>query len=320
MNEVYLIQYFDAGPQSSKMISKLIDAIEERGKKFIITSHSIVSHDILRRCSGYFYDPQNFLYEVNSDYFFFKQLGDFILTSPYLFYGSISHRSHAIAAFTNFTNGLNLAKQLGFDIVHCVEYDCIPNFDDLDDNRNLIERKKCSSVVYKDENSTIFGGVFTVSVSPTIQTNITLEEIRSYFSKFNDFSEIAFYEKIKEWADQDLLLEKNKSIQAGSSLNNLGSIELETVIVEDQETGNLILVIVTGSNKNHFDVKCYCNINFVRTDMNPNSWQIVTLGKKEEITFVDIYLDRKLYRSWDISSYEKYQEYVSRNSLERVIQ
>lgn len=318
MGEVFLIQYFDAGPQSFKMLCKLVDEIESRNKKFIITSHSTVSSDILKRSCGYFYDPVNPLYEVESNLLFFRTLGDQILYSPYLYYGSISHRSHAIAAFTNFLNGICLAKQLGFDIVHCIEYDCIPDFQDLDENKKLIESGKCNGVVYKEGKSTIQGAVFTLRINSSINTSLSFSQIKSHFSEFNDFSEVAFYEQMKNWLGSQKFIEKNKKIQPALFMNELGSLELETVLVEEETSGNILIYIIAGSNRDTYDVKCYSNCFSLKESIRKEFWRSCIIGNKEDTTFVDVYLENKLYKSWDISSAENYAKFVSRNFLKNL--
>jgi len=320
MNSIILILYFESDLNSVRMLNKLIDRIEMQEKKFLLTSHSPISSDIIRRSAGYIYDPSNPLYETTPELFFYKKLGDWVLSSPYLYYGSLSHRSHALASFTNILNGLTLARQLGYSIVHFVEYDCFPNFEDLTENERLIEGSHTKAIVYRDdeENSTMQGCVFTLSANDFLETRFSLDEIKKHFSTFNEFSEVAVYHQFKTWFGGNFILEKSKSIQPSHFQNEYGSILIESVLAEYD--GKVFLFMISENSAGPVNIKFYSNTVSEEMEINPSVWIMSELGKKHEVDFVDIYINQKLWRRWEFASEENYFKYVGRNVLENVSQ
>jgi hypothetical protein len=135
----------------------LIKEIEGRGKKFIISSHSIVPSDIILRSSGFFYDPENLLIEIDPWMIYWVQIGDKKIYSPYLSYGSFAHKHYGIAAFKNVLNGVSLAHQLGYTTIHVMDYDFLPDFEDLEENKNILNGGEINFIAYKNEDSEMLG-------------------------------------------------------------------------------------------------------------------------------------------------------------------
>lgn len=307
LKEIYLILYHNNKSESISHLRRLIDEVKKRNKKFIICSHSTIPQDMIDQSESYLYDSNNFTFDSGQRYIYWISIGEQTLYSPYLYYGSLSHVNYSLAAIKNFLNGVSTAFQLGYDIVHSIEYDCIPNFDDLDDNYNLLSN--FGSVVYKDDIHEMLGHVFSVRIESDLNLRWNEEYWIDEIKKDNCFSEKFIFNLLNRWSNGKTIT-KNPSIQTKSKISSIGSIQ--TVLFE--ENGILKVFVINSDNKKLENIKIYYSNGKLETELYPDNWKIFTLG--EGISFIDVFLEDKLIRNWDISDDEKYSKYVRVNKME----
>jgi hypothetical protein len=311
---VILICCHISNKKSIKLLRDLVDSIEENGFEFLISSHTTVPADILERSCGSIFDPDNYKIQLKPTMYFWTQVGGYKITSKFLDYGSIVDESYVLAAMKNRTNGNSLAYSLGYKIVHLVEYDSIPNFGDLRDNEKILNEGK-DLVVYKNEDSSMSGNVFSYSLtekSKRFHTDFLcwIDELE----KESFFSEECFFNFAKK---QDLIItQKSKSIQPEGLITSfLNSGHVESVLFRFQNSGNIFLFLRNnGSGKK---VIIYSDKFRREIDMPPGFWIIMDL-ETEVASYVHIYQEKKLVKKWDVSTPENFYEFVSSNKIENI--
>ncbi len=308
--EIFSILYHNNRKESINHLRNLIDELEKRNKCFIIYSHSTIPEDIISKCEGYFYDSNNYLFDSGSIYTYWIELGESVLYSPYLYYGALSNKNYALAAIKNILNSLVVCYQLGYDILHSVEYDCIPNFDDLEENTKLLSSEN-KAVVYKDDNSEMMGHVFSLKLDKLIDVRWNDQKWTESIKKYNSFSEKFLLSLIKDWTS-DKVIVKAKNKQTNSKVSSANS--LQTVIFEENNT--LKVFLMNSSSSKIENISLYYSFGKFNIELYPNNWKILNLGSPENHNFLDVFLDDKLLRKWDISTDDNYSKYVRVNKIE----
>jgi hypothetical protein len=316
MKEVFLILYHESSEKSVDYLRDLIKEIDSRNKKFIISSHSAVPNDIILRSSGFIYDPENLLTELEPKMLYWIEVGNKKIYSPYLGYGSISHKSYGIAAFKNVLNGICLANQLGYELLHVMDYDFLPDLEELENNKNTLLSDEINFIAYKTESSEMLG-CFSVKLEKTINFNLSNTDLHSLFSSFDYFTEKALFNLVKSWFGENKTLCKGKEIQNhGRFTSFMNPSHLESLIYQCPSDYRLKLFL-NNSDSETKEITVY-GMRETKEDifLGPYSWFIKDLGEKHEIKFIDIYMNGILSRKWDISDEEKFNKYVSVNKIE----
>jgi hypothetical protein len=313
LKEIFLILYHKSSDKSIEYLTKLITELETRDKKFIIASHSEIPIELLKKSVSYIYDSDNYLVDSSSsNMIYWISLGDKKLYSPYLYYGSISDRNYGMAAFKNILNGTSLAHQLGYDIVHSIEYDFVPNFDDIKSNFNLISSGKFDSVVYMDDKSAPLGNVFSFNSSNFLNTRWDEKYWVNIFKSNIYFTEKMLFQVLSNWYGEDKIYKKPKSIQGHGNFTSVSGIQ--TVLFENGS--NICILIFNNSNDTHNNICIYSTNKYEIDVIYTNCWNIFDLGKKENFKFAHIFRDNNLLKKWNIQNDYDYQKYIKVNKFE----
>lgn len=313
-DSVILICCHVTNKKSLKLLRDLVDSIQENGYEFLIASHTLVPDDIVERCSGLVFDPDNEKIVLNPIMDFWTKVGGYRITSKYLNYGAMSDVSYVLPAIRNRTNGSSLAYSLGYKKVHLVEYDAQPNFDDLKDNEKILDSGS-DLVIYKEPDSAMLGSVFSYNLT---------EKSRKFHTDFlywinalekdRFFSEECFFNFAKEL---DLSIsQKPKSTQPEGLITSfLNSGVVENVLLRHENKGNIFLFL--RNNGLEKKVTIYTDSFKKEIDMYPHLWVIMDL-ETDMPSYVHIYDDNKVIKKWDLSSPEKFQKFVVDNKIEPI--
>jgi hypothetical protein len=313
MKEIFLVLYHKSSNKSIEHLDKLIIELESRGKKFIIASHSEIPIGILKKSESYIYDSNNYIVDSSSiNMIYWISLGDKKLYSPYLYYGSVSDRNYGLAAVKNILNGALLAYQLNYDIVHSIEYDFIPNFDDLQSNFNLISSGKFDSVVYTEDNSAMLGNVFSFKSSNFLNTRWDEEYWLNTFKIHKYFTEKMLFQVLSNWYGENKIYKKSKSIQGHGEFTSVSG--LQTVLFENGDNINILLF--NNSNEIYNNICIYSSYKYEIDIIYPNGWKILDLGESQKFNFAHIFNNNTLLKKWNITNNIDYQKYIKINKFE----
>jgi hypothetical protein len=310
LKDIFVILYFSNIEESINYLRNLVDELVSRNKKFMICSHSSIPQDIIDKCECYFYDSNNFIFDSGQRYFYWMDLGNLVIHSPYLYYGGLSHKNYSLAAIKNVLNSVSTSYQLGYDVIHSIEYDCIPNFEELDENLKLLS--KYNAVVYKSETSEMTGDTFSIKVDKLLDLRWNEKYWLNYIKEYNCFAEKFLLHLIKKWSNDNVLV-KPLERQTKSKVSSINTIQ--TVIFEEN---NIVKLFVNNSSNRLIDnILIYHSNGKLKIELYPYNWRIIDLGPKENNSFIDIFTDDILNRKWDISTDEMYNKNVSVNKLEK---
>jgi hypothetical protein len=311
--EIFLVLYHRSSNKSEEYLDKLIIELQSRNKKFIIASHSEIPLEILKKSESYIYDSDNYLVDSSfSNTIYWISLGNKKLYSPYLYYGSISDKNYGLAALKNILNGFSLAHQLGYDIVHSIEYDFSPNFNDLQSNFDLISSGKFNSVVYVESESAMLGNVFSFKSSSPLITRWDERYWKNIFKDHNYFTERMLFQILVNWYGENKIYKKSKSIQGHGKFTSVSGIQ--TVLFENE---NNISILIFNNSDEIFEKICIYSLNKHEIDIiYPNGWNILNLGEREKISFAHVFANDKILKKWEIKNDEDYNKYIKINRLE----
>ena len=143
-----------------------------------MVSYNLLPESIVSKSKGFLYTQDNPRYIASDLENFPEQTYDtgqgFKITSPQILLGSIDYMG--VSNLKLILNGLELARMCGYEAVHWIDYDALPNYAEIDQNIQLLEK---NPMVYYG-NTTHF--------------SILLDSLKEEFYKFNDRS---LLEKLK---------------------------------------------------------------------------------------------------------------------------
>ena len=148
-DEVYLIGCHIENNTQENYLRELTNVLEKNNKKFVLTSHTTIPTDIIKKSVGFIYDSDNPKYKTwNLKGFpkFVFQNENFNIESPYITYGASDY--YHVGVIRLIINGIKYLQNTDFETIHWIEYDAIPDFE---------ENKKLK--VLLKENDFIFYGV-----------------------------------------------------------------------------------------------------------------------------------------------------------------
>ena len=316
MKEIFLISYYNSTTESIFHLRKLVEELSVRGKNFIISSHSTVPQDLIEKSKGYLYDPVNHIIDVDPFMYFWSKAGNMKIHSKFLCHGSVAHKSYGVAAVKNILNGLQLANSLEYDIIHSLEYDCIPNFEDLENNYLEIKENKTDCVVYKEANLEMLGNVFTLRSKKESLFNLSNSDLELLFSEYSFFSERALFNLCVKWFGKNRICIKNKNVQPHGKITSLDKKDHIESVIFMNPSNNLASVFLENTSQYKKEIFLYSKFGRNILEFSPFSWKIIDLGEISELDFVDIYVNDILVRKWDLSSTENIEKYVYSNKIE----
>lgn len=313
--EIFIILYHRSTKESLFHLRSLVQELLSRNKKFIISSHSTIPEDIVEMSESFIYDSNNIIVTNPCEYKYWIETKNFTIVSPFLFYGSLFDRNYGLAAIKNILNGISVSFQLGYQILHFLEYDCIPDFGCLEENSILLDSGSFDSIVYKNSDNEMLGNVFTCRSTGLIHTNWSKENYwLEFYEKNNFFSEKSIFNMFNLWYGPERVLSKPKENQPHGNVSSLDqSSPLQSVLYEEDKD---LMIFLTNRSSSVIDrAVIYYNEGKKEIFLYENQWTILSLGEKEKIKFVDIFINNLPIRKWNLETEEDYNKFVKSNKI-----
>jgi hypothetical protein len=314
MEDIFMIQYHKTSYDSLKYLINLISLIKQNNKKFIITSHSTLPEDIIKESVAYIFDADNKLICQDPIYNFYTVLQDGIINSPFLSYGAINHKSYGLAAFKNTLNGFNLAKQLGYNIVHVIDYDVTPDFEDIQDNVSSLLEKDKNLIAYEYTPESMHGCIYSIKFNDNVKTTWDWDYWKEKNKNCSFSIEHLLLDTYTNWFTKEKIKIKPSLKHIFGeviSIENLGIIE--SVLFEFE---NELKIYIKNLSKKHLEnIEIYSTSGKQKISLLPYHYNILIL--KKDCTFIDIIHDEKIYRKWDISTEDNYNKFVKINKYDK---
>jgi hypothetical protein len=145
--EIYVIGCHIQNDIQLNMLKSLTDELYLNSKDFILTSHTMIPEDIIKKSKGFIYDSENPKYkmwDLPGKTKYVVDVGNFSIVSPYIAYGRADF--YHVAVLRQVVNGINLVKTMDYDIIHWMDYDATLNFEE--EKLNVERLTSCDMVFY----------------------------------------------------------------------------------------------------------------------------------------------------------------------------
>jgi hypothetical protein len=293
MKDLILITAYCPDDNRENILRNLVSSLDKHKDLFevMIVSHTPVPTDIQKKVEFSFYDKKN---EILTDWDlinkpWFAPGGDRIIQSAFL-----SKKNTHLAIWRMMILGFSNAKNLGFNKVHHIEYDCqINEISEFIENSELLDSN--TGVVYMDRQERtaeiMFGSFQSYNISTIHPMLIELDEekikdlIRNAISKS---PEGLLYNLINE-SGSVVVKDRNILEQKGNSFGVVNSQAINknpwSVPYYDHQTDNVDFICWNTTNEKGLELKIVINgSKLVYMPVVPYYyWSIVFLGKLEEI-------------------------------------
>jgi hypothetical protein len=310
MKEIVNILYHNTQNNSLNLLRKLVDQFIENGYEVMISSHSSIPQDLIEKCACYFYDNKNVLADMSSGIIYWEHSTSFEVYSPYMFYGSMLEKSYCPAAHKNLLNAINSAYQLGYDILHIIEYDVQPQFEEYLDNARIISEGQYDIILYG--TGEIDGGYSCIRLKD-YDTRWNFEKFYEYFMKYEGRCELATEYKFRMWVGEDRILKKSPTL-AGK--RGVMSIIGTPHIVLYEEGDYVHSFIYNWTSDTIKDITIYHSGGRIQIqELYPSVYHINLVSQKDQPFFFHVFIRKKEIFMWEIDSPQSYQKIVGRNSL-----
>lgn len=152
--EIIVIAAYCPDLKRQDLLRNLVRYLHSNNKDILLISHSQIPEDIIKQCKFYFYDEEN-KFLIDDEYkmwYYFKQ-DSFEIRSrdPY------QHSVHILPVYRLFLYGLGIAKLLGYEYVHYLEYDSKITDINFINNNTKILKEGYGNISYRKENGWLNG-------------------------------------------------------------------------------------------------------------------------------------------------------------------
>ena len=206
--EVFIISTYPSQKSVIEATKECILAAKKTERKVILTSHLPIPEELQELADYTFYDADNILTKHDfyttswADYEHFK--------AEIKLQGEDNDVYHGPAVYTNYFNGINLAKHLGFKKAYLLNYDYVLTNPEFIDQVSAILNNK---VAYTDireypegkVSSTFFTGVQVYFYSrqfPRIKDAKSYDNLKNIWGSQSNGFEDLYYNALKKYSDQ----------------------------------------------------------------------------------------------------------------------
>ena len=314
MKDLIMVSSYCDTKEKEEILRNLVNQINTQKDKFdlMVVSHTVVPDDISYKCDFVLYDKKN---ELLYDWY--------LRCSPWF---NPNNQRQIVSIFTGFYNthlaiwrmiilGNSLAKNIGYNKVHHIEYDTsIEDFSELIENSELLEKYDCVTYTKtKDNVDSLLFGTYQAYRLDTLHSDLLVldeKKIKSTINQTND--------KLPERMLFDLLhtnkngFVKNKNLLDSES-NTFGLSHGKMINTQtawclpfyDQLTQKLSFIIWNmEENSNNIDVQVIYNddkiINF--SSIGHKSWILRDIDDFDNAKKMVVILNNKIR---DIYDFEK---------------
>lgn len=294
MKDLILITAYCPDEYREEVLRKLTNSLYEFRDSFdtLIISHTPIPIDIQKKVNYCFYDSKN---EILTDWDllnqpWFNPNDDRRIQSSFL-----SKKNTHLAIWRMMIMGFSMGKNMGYNKVHHIEYDCeITNIDEFIDNSQLLD--EYNSVIYIDSKDTVddilfgsFQSYFIPNINPFL-INLDEEKIKDMIRESESKSPELMLQYLIE--DSKKVYRKSRSI-LNTIHNRFGIIDGQVgvkfipwaVPFYDQLEDTIGFVVWNTKNKNGVEHTIIVNnekiIIVPLTEMN--HWRMINIGNFDEI-------------------------------------
>lgn len=294
MKDLILITAYCPDEHRENILRNLVNSLCVYKEKYdlLIVSHTLTPLDIQKKVNYCLYDSKN---EILTDWDllnqpWFNPNNDRRIQSSFL-----SGKNTHLAIWRLMILGFSLAKNMGYDKVHHIEYDCkINDIDEFDENSNILN--EYNSVIYIDSKDTvddILFGSFQSYFIPNIDNfliNLNEEKIIEMIRNSSSKSPELMLQNILEKSGKVYKKNRNNLELNGNKFGIIdGQVGVKfipwAVPFYDQLDNTVGFVVWNTKNENGVEHMIIINnekiVNIPKTLLN--HWRMINLGSVSEI-------------------------------------
>lgn len=335
----YLVVGYAPTPQKEEALITLLKKIKESGHPILLVMHNIPSPHVIDMVEYFFYDSNNEVttyYPVKGDWFYPRIYNSINITPESYIWSQYSSnlKYHGLAAMSMMFQGLMLAKSIGYDICHMLEYDTdVTSFDEFVENEELLQ--SAASVYYYlgPTESMIYCQIASYNLNEYSLDDFNWGAKREEVKKIVNSPEYGINSGMAEVAFYQLLHTKKSSIKKEDSslVKNGFNIDLSGKFKLDQNDtisitpfidgeGNMYVILyyeskITEGRKYGTVVVNTSNVYNMEVESS-KEWAMHKIGTLDTVELVDFYMGGVLIKRYDFIN-EIDKQYFSVHSILR---
>lgn len=325
MNDLILVSAYCNTKEKESTLRNLINQInKENSFDILLISHTLIPEDISNKCTLSVYDSKNeLLYDWN------------LRSKPWFNPGN---QREIQSIFTGFYNthlavwrliilGNSIAKTLGYNKVHHLEYDCdIKDFTEIYNNSELLNEYDCITYTKTDDTvDPILFGTYQSYRLDTLHNDLLIlneEKIKQQIKESNTKSPEGMLFDLLHTNKKGLI--KNKSLLDKNNYFGLSHISDHTawcLPYYDKLTDTLGFVVWNmEENRGNINVQVIYNddkvINF--GEIKPQHWVVKDIDSYNNVNKLIVILNNKIRNTFDFTkNKEEFKQISFRNEYFR---
>lgn len=317
MNDLIFITSYHPTLKQEDMLRNLVNNISNLSKDFdiMISSHSYVPKDICDKVDYVIYDKENKILTGDE----YRATLWILLTNKYKVYTQyVGNSNTMLASWKLQINACSLAKSLGYEKVHKIEYDTIVNsLDEFQDNSKLLD--KYDTIFYSSKTpqppfniKDISGMVQSFNLSsliPIFQSYNEKEILNYYYKKGKNIPEIlrhlAEIENNNKIYYKDVDLINTPEIQSG--LVRRSSDNWYVPYYDPQDKTLRFLVRKIDPKSPNPKVELIVNNNYQKLNLptTPSYWSHMPLMEYKKVNSLKVLVNGKIFYEIDFTTLDK---------------
>lgn len=303
MKDLILITAYCPDDYREDVLRNLVNSLDNESFDLMVISHTPIPLDIQKKVDIIFYDKKN---EILTDWDLINQPWFSPGNDKKIQSGLLSKKNTHLAIWRMLILGFSTAKNLGYNKVHHIEYDCeINNMDELIDNSAQLN--DYNSIVYIDKQpniSPILFGSFQSYFLPNIPEkliNLDEEWIKQSIRNASSKSPELMLQKLLEEKGKVLYKDRNDLEKNG---NKFGIVDgqMENNFIPwgvpfyDRSTNEVGFIVWNTQNKNGVKHQIIINSNQIHNTISTsfNNWRMEFLGNLDSIESLLIIENNKI--------------------------
>jgi hypothetical protein len=317
MNDLVLITSYHPTLKQEDMLRNLVNNISNLSKDFdiMISSHSYVPKDICDKVNYVIYDKENKILtgDEHRATLWVKLTDNYKINTQY-----VGNQNTMLAAWKLVISAYSLAKSLGYNKIHKVEYDTIINdLSELEDNSKLLN--EYDTILY---GSNYLVPPFNIKDISGMVQSLKVSNIPSLFLSYNENKIMEYYyskgKNIPERLRHLLEIENNNKIYY-KSWDLLKTPSIQTGLIHrsdanwyvpyyDSKGDELRFLVRKNDPKSpNPKVELIVNNNYQKLDLptTPSYWFHMPLMEYEKINSLKVLINNKLFYEIDFTSLDE---------------
>lgn len=317
MKDLIFITAYCPDEQRENILRDLIISLQKFKEEydFMIVSHTPIPLDIQKKVNYCFYDSKN---EILTDWDllnqpWFSPNNDRRIQSSFL-----SRKNTHLAIWRMFVLGFSIAKNMGYQKLHHIEYDC-HIIDDTEFKENSLLLNDHDSVIYIDKKEHVDDILFGSAQSYLIPTldefliNLDEEKIIDLIRHSTSKSPELMLQTILESDNKKVYKKERKKLEETGNRFGIVDGQMDNrfnpwgVPYYDRLTNNIGFVVWNTTNHDGVEYKVIVNdtriMNVSRTMYN--HWVLMDLGNMDEIQSILVIENNKIRDIFNLTTTEE---------------